>query len=565
MLTSSQSTFYFGTLALLLPLSGCGAAAYDDYLDALDEATLSDTSTDSESSSGTSGTGDSFGSLTITAPNTTVITDSASGGTDSGTGGTDTEGDTEGEAVEAEILEVILTPDPILYNGPILVSVVTENVASVSLEFGAMLVQGETVLELEEVGAGIFEGKISILTGLDSGQHSALVVPRNQDDVEGEPVEVSYTVSFEAGSEAFWEVYQEEGPGQVSSIAVLPDGDVFEFGMSGNGNSRCYLRRRSKGGAWKGVLKVLPGVECKAIDIEVGDDGTIDLLLSRYTNGGWVWWLAEMPAWGADLETVSFGGKGEVAYALAEYDGMLAVCGSAPTLEKKDLTDVMVKVYRPDLAGQSKTFDYWPLGNEPHRFDEVARGCSFTGRSSLLLVGDAYGWHDDQKIFRNRSFDLYYDLTENKGEFRVADAGFVTQSFATDVDVSPTGWAVISGYLCSDNCKQSEGYLQVLDGEGKLTWETSTGVHALPAFASHAVRWSPANYIVLASGGIDGSVTPFLLRAYAPGDSEPLWTYSREDFNVLNLALTLAIGTFGEVYAGGWGESGFPVFVIVHG
>ena len=43
---------------LLLSLSGCGAAAYNDYLDALDEATFTDTSTDSESSSGT---GNSFG------------------------------------------------------------------------------------------------------------------------------------------------------------------------------------------------------------------------------------------------------------------------------------------------------------------------------------------------------------------------------------------------------------------------------------------------------------------------------------------------------------------------
>ena len=36
---------------------------------------------------------------------------------------------------------------------------------------------------------------------------------------------------------------------------------------------------------------------------------------------------------------------------------------------------------------------------------------------------------DDEK--RNRSFDLIYDLTENDFEFRIAEANFATQSFAT--------------------------------------------------------------------------------------------------------------------------------------
>jgi len=511
---------------------------------------------------------DSLGTITITSPPiTTVTTDTASGGTDSGsTGGTDTEGDTEGEALEAKILDVVLTPDPILYNGPILVSVVAENTTSVSLEFGANLAQGESVLELEEVDAGIFEGEILILTGLDSGQHSALVVPRNEDDVEGEPVEVSYTVSFEAGSEGYWEVNKETGPGRVSSIAVLPQGDVLEFYMSGEGESRCRVRRRDKGGAWIDEIEVLPGVECKAIDIKISDDGSIALLLSRYIDGDWSWWLATMPSWDAELKAVSAGSKDEVAYALAEWGGTLAVCGSARTLEPTDLTDAMFKVYRPGFVGQSETLDYVPLGKKSHKFSETARGCSFTSASSLLLVGEVFRYPDgDWDTDRNRAFDLVYDLSEKKVEFRVAEAGFTTQSFATGVDVSADGRAAISGYLCNDNCQESEGYLQVLDREGNLTWETSTGFHAIPVFATHAVRWSPANYIVIVSNGTLGSEASFLLRAYAPGDSDPLWTYSREDFNVLNLALTLAIGTFGEVYAGGSGENGFPVFVIVHG
>jgi len=560
MLRMSSSLHFLCVFVLISVLgmgSGCSAYGYS-------RVTAFGLESDSETDASSGSESDSFGSITITSPPiTTVTTDTASGGTDSGsTGGTDT----EGEALEAKILDVVLTPDPILYNGPILVSVVAENTASVSLEFGAYLAQGETVLELEEVDAGIFEGEILIYTGLDSGQHFALVIPRNEDDVEGEPVEVNYTVSFEAGSEGYWEVNKETGPGQVSSIAVLPQGDVLEFYMSGEGESRCRVRRRGKGGAWIDEIKVLPGVECKAIDIKISDDGSIALLLSRYIDGDWSWWLATMSSWDAELKAVSAGLTDEVAYALAEFDGTLAVCGSAPTLVPTDLTDAMVKIYRPGFVGQSETFDYWPLGKKPHKFSETARGCSFTSASSLLLVGDAYGQHDDKlDTKRNRAFDLVYDLSEKKGEFRVAEAGFTTQSFATDVDVSADGRAAISGYLCNENCQESEGYLQVLDQEGNLTWETSTGFHLIPAFATHALRWSPANYIVIVSNGTLGSETLFLLRAYAPGDSDPLWIYSREDLNVLNLALTLAIGTFGEVYAGGSGENGFPVFVIVHG
>ena len=105
----------------------------------------------------------------------------------------------------------------------------------------------------------------------------------------------------------------------------------------------------------------------------------------------------------------------------------------------------------------------------------------------------------------------------------------------------------------------------MLDAEGKQTWETSMGLHAIEAFAPHTVRWSPAGYVVVASGGTKGDDAAFLIRAYAPGDSEPLWTYSRTDPNLLNLARTLAIGLFGQVYCGGFGANGFPAFAIVFG
>ena len=52
---------------------------------------------------------------------------------------------------------------------------------------------------------------------------------------------------------------------------------------------------------------------------------------------------------------------------------------------------------------------------------------------------------------------------------------------------------------------------------------------------------------------------------FAPGNPEPLWTYSPKDANLLGVALTLAVGTYGEVYAGGWGADGYPAFAIIFG
>jgi hypothetical protein len=61
------------------------------------------------------------------------------------------------------------------------------------------------------------------------------------------------------------------GPGQVAAMGVLPTGEVVELGThSPMGETRCYLRRRDKGGMWGAddVVDVLPGIKCAAIDHE---------------------------------------------------------------------------------------------------------------------------------------------------------------------------------------------------------------------------------------------------------------------------------------------------------
>jgi len=523
---------------------------------------------------------DSTSSASSSSPGTTSETDSgdSNGSSEGTTGGittglTDTEtatGTTTGESLlPPTIVDVALTPGPIvLFNGPLTVTVLAEDTDGVRLEFGAEQAQGLTLLELEEVDAGVFRAEIPVLTGLDNGdEHLATLTPWSAEFDEGEPVEFSYAIQLpELGTEGYWETGKAAGtgPGQVRAIANLPGGDAVEFGMAGDGTSGCRLIRRDKGGSLVEQIELFPGVECKAIDMEIGDDGAIYVLMSRYVNGDWYWFLVEMPSWGEELKSRGQGNIDEVADALAEHDGMLAVCGAAPTIFPDDLTDAMVKIFRPNLPGQSQMFDHVPEGEKEHSFSERARGCDFRDDETLVVVGEGYGKHQGAKTDHNRRFDLAYDLPKNSGELAFMDSGLALQSFATDVDVDAAGRAMIVGYLCDEVCIP-EGRAWMLDAEGTEAWETSTGLHAAEAFAPNAVRWTPAGDSVITSGGLKGDETAFLVRAYAPFNSEPLWTYSRKDPDLLNLALTVAIGTFGEIYCGGFGANGYPAFAIVFG
>ena len=140
------------------------------------------------------------------------------------------------------------------------------------------------------------------------------------------------------------------------------------------------------------------------------------------------------------------------------------------------------------------------------------------------------------------------------------------QSFATAVAVDTiSGRVTIAGYICNDDKCTPDSKLWEVDSEGTQVSETSLGLHEIPLFAPHDVVWSPANYVIVASGGVLGENTAFVVRGYELGNDEPLWTYSRKDVDVINVALTVAAGAFGEVYAGGWGADGYPAFAIIFG
>jgi hypothetical protein len=74
----------------------------------------------------------------------------------------------------------------------------------------------------------------------------------------------------------------------------------------------------------------------------------------------------------------------------------------------------------------------------------------------------------------------------------------------------------------------------------------------------------PRRVRVVASGGVKGHEDAFTVRAFATSQVEALWTFTREDLQALHFALRLAIGPFGQIYAGGFGE-GYPAVAYIHG
>ncbi len=314
------------------------------------------------------------------------------------------------------------------------------------------------------------------------------------------------------------------------------------------------------------LLHLLPAVDCEAIDLEVGDDGRIYLLMRRKSNAGWLWWLAEMQTWGEPLESRGFGNKDEVAHALAERSGTLAVCGALPTSDPDDLHDAMVRIVRPGQSGQSQRWDYEKGPKGPHQYDETARGCVFRDDENLVLVGDVSGLYEDNNK-RSRRFEIFYSLTSNEGELQVASIGSMTQSVASGVDVDSGGRIVITGYSCDDICAPL-GQLWWLDDEGKLLSTSTIGLHANPILAPHRLRANPAGYVVVVSGGLAADPSAFLVRAFKHGSGVPLWTYSRKDPDPFSVALCVAIGAYGEIYPAGFSSFGgvrYPTIATVGG
>jgi len=535
----------------------------------------------SSSSSASAGLTDaaSTGMTTDTDPSSTseplTSGDGSSNTSDSSTTGSDST-TTGVDASPPAILDYKISPPSLLASGPIIVEVFTEGADGVRLTFGEMVFE----LALDGEGdEGIFIGEVPIYTGFDNGEHAVTMTPWRGDgeeeaEEEGDAEATIYTVARPPpGAELFWEAGDLIGPGIAMAVDLLPSGDLVEFGTRYENDfdePRCYLRRRDPGGTWGqgDYLQVLPGIRCEATDLAVDKDGGIHVLARRGSKGEMVWWLGSLATWGAAAETRGLGLKDEQANDLAERDGTLVVCGAMPT-GFGDL-DVMLRTYRPKLPGDPKGLDYVPPGAWPNSFTETAHGCEFRDATSVVVVGDAFGGHDGNfDDPTTRRFSLVYDPQSNsvnEDPFLVHEPGLgkSSQSFARAVAIGDWGDAIITGYSCLKECSKGtyQGMLWTESQWGGLLNENSLGYVPLESYTPSAVAWHPAHYAIVASGGPGDE---FLLRAYSPFSDPALWSFPKTSQGALQIALTVAVGRFGQVYAAGVGASYYPAIAYVGG
>ena len=523
------------------------------------------TTTDDGTSSG-----GAFGEVTGTVTGVTsgASDDGTAAGSDGATAGEtgneQSTSTTTGEPIKPPVIvDVEMTPDPIIFNGPIAVTVNAEHTEGVRMKFE----DGEEV-ELVAAEPGVFVGEIAVMTGLLNGLHVAALTPWASDS-EGEAVEASYTIALPApGSEAFWEAGDLIGGGQVVSMGVLPDGNIVEFGTQWiQGGSRCYVRRRDKSGAWKqsDFQAVLPGVQCEAIDMKISPAGAIFVLARRASNNSLRWWLGEIATWGASPANRGLGENDHVAAALGLHaSGMVAVCGSVPTQEV-DGKDAATWLFRPNLPGESRVFDYRPEEDaKPHEFAETIRDCAFAG-DSLVSVGEAFGKHEKwSNLQLDRHFVLEFETKVKTDDWIVASGDLWSQSGATTIVVDDQGRYFTGGYVCGDTCNPI-AELRAYDPDGTVLWKSQIGEIPVKTWGPHDLVWSPAGYAIIALGGTKGNEIAFSVRAYATTKADPLWVYSRKDNQYLQMARALAVGHFGEVYVGGFGMNSYPAVAYVGG
>jgi len=555
-------------LCFLLGSTGCYDDSLYDELLAANDALSTETGTDSEASGATASA-----SITITdgASSEDSGTDGqgATGSTTgdvsaSGTGSGETEAPpttSAGDDTPPAIVDLELTPETIKHNGSIAASITASDADGVRMK----LDDGEA-LELDELGPGEFGGEILALTGLDNGEHTALFTPW-RGDLVGAGVEATYTLDLPTpGSQIFWESGDTIGEGSVVALGVLPSGHIVELGTRKvNGSSRCYLRRRDQTGAWApaDLVEVLPGTSCEAVDLVVTAEGSIFVLVNREGNDGLRWWLGEASAWGGIVKNRGLGAKDEVAVKLAaSASESVAVCGNVPTGESDEI-DAAAWIFNKELPGEAWVWRYVLDPNFQHDFGETVADCAWDDER-LVLVGEAIGLHKLGEPIRARLFILEYDTATNDEVWRIDTGGGPAQSGAVAVCIDRKGRHVVAGYTCGDACSPS-GDLRVYDPDGGIISKIPLGSWISKEWGVHAMAWSPAGYTVVTSGGLAGSETAFTVRAFSQSSATPLWTFTRADAQAWHMAFALTLGPWGEVYAGGFGDTAFPAVAYVGG
>ena len=90
----------------------------------------------------------------------------------------------------------------------------------------------------------------------------------------------------------------------------------------------------------------------------------------------------------------------------------------------------------------------------------------------------------------------------------------------------------------------------------------SAASRSWPGTLSNQAR---ADAYVVALGAKQGQSLVFKVQAWAPNVFVPKWTFLPIDQQGPQRALAVAVGPFGEVYAGGISEGTHPVFVVIGG
>jgi hypothetical protein len=470
-------------------------------------------------------------------------------------------GTTDEPVLPPQIVDGVVIPDYIDDNG--LLSV---EVTAVLTEGVTMLLDDGELIELTPGRPGQFFGTIPAFTGFDNDKHTAILTPwRNI--LVGESVNADYVIALpKPGSQTRW---APDGPqGEVAAIAVLPDGRPVELGtFLEMGAPRCYLRLRDKQGKQEKAMDFVPllgSAHCRAIDLKIDrDTGRLNVLVERKIGDDPVWWAGELSVWGKGLKNIGVGAVGDTALALAARPDVVAVCGSR-AVASADKLDALAVLLRPGELPEPRVFDYLPQGALPHSFAETAHDCDFL-QDTLVLVGAANGQHDGENLpMRDRLTIIESDVTAvaDDATWTVAglDQGVQTRALALDLD--DQGRYVLAGSNCFDAC-EPVGEVRVYAPGGKLVTHNSLGPLGSASFGPHGIAWSPAGYAVVAMGGQDNQTVVFKVQAVIPGVALPPWTFIPNDKKGPQMALAVAVGPYGEVYAGGIGAADQAAFARI--
>ncbi|MCY0992719.1 hypothetical protein OV203_36605 [Nannocystis sp. ILAH1] len=513
---------------------------------------------------GTTGASDGAPATTGEPAPTTGTTGEAPGTSTTSSGPTSEPGSTTADDPFAPpaIVKGKLDVDVLVKNEPLVVTIETANAEGVR-----MRVDGgpeiELVLDTEEE-SNLFTGQIVIYTALENDDPHFATFVAWRGALESETYKLPFTVALPpAGSELFWEGDSTIGKGTVVALAVTPKLELIELGTYyPQGQARCYLRRRDLGGAWgpDDLFEVKPGLPCSAIDLVADDDGALHVLVDKLEGGELRWWLGKYDDVADTPTQIGTGVVGDVARALTldRDDNRVAVCGNRPD---GDLVRAAVWLFTPGEPGKNLSYDYVPENEfpDPIGFGETPNDCAFLAHH-LLVTGEVKGQHDQDSVTRSRHFLLDVDADGENPEWRIAPQDSGSQSGGRVLTLDPGGRAISAGYACGDQCEHL-AELRMFTASSDQVWQRSLD----PLLADpRALAWHPAGYVVFvaARDGQQGS-TSFFAEAWFPLQAAPVWSYAHQDALAIHTPTSLAIGPYGQIYAGGTTAGGYPAVAVI--